>query len=60
MLGDPDHRDQVDVAGAGVDLVDAVEVRDRLGGLGDPVGDDVDQDDRGDHYHSSGSATAAG
>ena len=56
--GHLDHRDEVDVAGAGVDLVHAVEVRDGLRGLGDPVGGDMHQDDRGDHASSSGSGRA--
>ena len=43
VLPDADHGDEVDVAGAGVDLRDAVEVRDGLGGLGDVVGVGVDQ-----------------
>ena len=50
---DPDHRDQVDVAGDGVDLADPGEVGDVLGHLGDRVGRAVDEDDRGDHLRCS-------
>lgn len=59
VLGHADHRDEIDVAGAGVDLADTVEVGDGLGGLGDPVGGGVHQDDRGDHDGSLLSVIAA-
>ncbi len=48
-LLDADDRDQVDVAGDGVDLADAVDVGDLLRHLGDLVGLDGDHDDRGNH-----------
>ena len=48
-LAHPDDRDQVDLAGGGVDLADAVEVGDRRGHLGDRVGGGVDHHDGGDH-----------
>ena len=41
--------DQVHITGAGIDLVDAGQVGDLLGGLGDRRGLDVDHDDDGDH-----------
>ena len=46
---DPDHRDQVDLAGHRVDLADAVELGRRLGDLGDAVDVGLDEDDGGDH-----------
>ncbi len=45
----PDHRDQVDLAGDGVDLADAVEGRDLLGDLGDPGDVGLHEHDGGDH-----------
>ena len=42
---DPDDRDQIELAGDGVDLADAVEVGDRLRGLGDLVDLALDQHD---------------
>ena len=49
VLADPHHRDQVGAAGDRVDLADALERGDRLGDLGDAVGLDVHEHDRGDH-----------
>src|SRR3712207_4557430 len=48
-LAYPHDRDEVDVAGGGVDLADALEVRDRLGHLRDRIGGRVDHNDGGDH-----------
>src|SRR5258708_4880318 len=44
-----DDGDEVDVAGDGVDLADAVQVGQLLGDFGDAVGFYGDHDDRGDH-----------
>ena len=49
VVADPDQRDQVDLAGHGVDLADALEVGDRLGHLGDPRDVGLHEDDGGDH-----------
>ena len=49
VVADPDHRDQVDLPGDGVDLADAVEVGDLLGDLGDAGDVGLDEDDGGDH-----------
>jgi hypothetical protein len=54
VFGDLDNGDQVDVAGAGVDLGHPVEVGDGLRCLGDAVGGGVHLDDRGDHDGSLG------
>src|SRR3954454_9368372 len=49
VVAHPDQRDQVDLAGDGVDLADALEVGDRLGDLGDPGDVGLHKDDGGDH-----------
>jgi hypothetical protein len=45
----PHQRDQVDLAGHGVDLADALEIGDRLGHLGDLRDVGLHEDDGGDH-----------
>ena len=49
VVADPDQRDQVDLAGHGVDLADAVERRDLLGHLGDARHVGLHEHDGGDH-----------
>src|SRR3954470_11792261 len=51
---DPDQHDEVDLAGDGVDLADAVELGDRLADLRDPGHVGLDEDDRGDHVPTLG------
>ena len=49
VVAHPDQRDQVDLAGHGVDLADALERGDRLGHLGDAGDVGLDEHDGGDH-----------
>ena len=53
VVAHPDQRDQVDLAGDGVDLAHAVEGGDRLGDLGDAGDVGLDEDDGGDHGASA-------
>ena len=49
VLADPHEGDQVDLAGHGVDLADAVQGGDRLADLGDARDVGLHEDDGGDH-----------
>ena len=49
VVGDPDHRDQVERAGDGVHLADALDRRHLLGDLRNPRDVGLDEHDRGDH-----------
>src|SRR5947207_2556946 len=55
---DADDRDEIDVAGDGVDLRDAVNVRDGLRGLRDRVAPAVDEDDGVEHRYVRSRTTA--